>query len=307
MILHELEEKKLLKNAPSWLSNNCVYATVSGSISYGCADTNADEASDFDIIGICIPPKGLIFPHLSGHIFGFLTPPKLQPGDGSGVYEEHHVFDPNALGGKGRNYDLNIYSIIKHIDECVKGNPNLIDSLFTSRECVLHCTQVGNILRDNRKLFLCKNLWQTYKNYAYSQLHKMESKNPKGKRLEYREKYGYDIKYAMNLVRLIDEAEQIFTLGDLDLMRNREQLKSIRRGEWSEVEIRDYLDRKEKILEEIYLKSDLPMKPDVLKVKEVLIQCLEYHYQNISDCIMNPDRAGTLINEIKQLISTAGY
>jgi predicted nucleotidyltransferase len=233
-------------------------------------------------------------------------PGKVEQGTG-GVYEEHHVFDPTAMGGKGRNYDLNIYNIVKFVNECNEGNPNLIDSLFTSRECVLHCTQVGNILRDNRKLFLAKNLWSTYKGYAYAQLHKMEGKNPKGKRIEYREKYGYDIKFAYNIVRLIDEAEQVFTTGDIDLMRNREQLKSIRRGEWAVQEIRDYLDRKEKLLEEVHLKSDLPQKPDAKKVKDVLIQCLEYHYQSLDQCVVNPDRAETLVRDIQNLMAKAGY
>ena len=182
MLLHHLEEQKLLGTGdakfkcPHWLANNCVYLTISGSISYGCADTNTDEASDFDTNGICIPPKEIVFPYsLNGYIFGFGNQPKMQPGE-KGVYEEHHIYDPDARGGKGRSYDLNIYNIVKFVDECNKGNPNLIDSLFTNRECVLHCTQAGNILRDNRKLFLAKNLWDTYKGYAYSQFHKAENK-----------------------------------------------------------------------------------------------------------------------------------
>lgn len=313
MIIQELYEKKLLKTAPPWLPYNTHYLTISGSIAYGCANTSKDEASDFDTIGICIAPKDLTFPHLAGYIHGFDEPPKLVPYTGAdekgkgGVYEEHHVFDPTALGGKGRQYDLNVYNIIKFVKECYKGNPNLIDSLFTSRECVLHCTQVGNILRDNRKMFLAKQLWSTYKGYAYTQLHKMTSKEPVGKRVELREKFGFDVKFAYNVVRLIDEAEQIFTTGDLDLMRNREQLKSIRRGEWTEAEIRDYLDRKERTLEDIYLKSDLPQKPDTKKVKDVLLQCLEYHYQNLDNCVVNPDRAEVLVRDIKRLIGEAGY
>ena len=313
MILEHLANQKLLKTAPPWIVHNTHYLTISGSIAYGCANSGKDEASDFDTIGICIPPKELTFPHLAGYIHGFGEAPKLAPYTGKddkgtgGVYEEHHVFDPTALGGKGRNYDLNIYNIVKFMHECYKGNPNLIDSLFTSRECVLHCTQVGNILRDNRKMFFAKQLWSTYKGYAYAQLHKMEGKNPTGKRIEYREKYGFDIKFAYNIVRLIDESEQIFTTGDLDLMRNREQLNAIRRREWTVAEIRDYINRKEKVLEEVYLKSDLPMKPDEKKVKDVLVQCLEHHYQTLDGCVVNPDRAETLVRDIQKLIMKAGY
>lgn len=176
MLLHHLEEQKLLGTGdakvktPHWLSNNTCFLTISGSIAYGCANTNADESSDFDTIGICIPPKELLFPQ---YILGFDPEPKVEPGNGSGVYEEHHINDPSARGGKGRQYDLNIYSITKFFYECMKCNPNLLDSLFTRQECILHCTKVGHIIRENRNLFISKKCWNTYKQYAYSQLSKI--------------------------------------------------------------------------------------------------------------------------------------
>lgn len=307
MLLRQLLDKKLLKECPCWLPDNCAYLTISGSIAYGCSDTNADGASDFDVIGICTPLKDMIFPHLAGHIHCFDDPPKQQPGNGSGVYEEHHVYDPDARGGKGRNYDLNIYSIIKFFHECKKCNPNLIDSLFTSHECILHCTQVGNIIRENRKMFLSKKCWNTYKQYAYSQLHKMKSKNPIGKRKEEREKYGFDLKFSYNLVRLLEECNQILATGDLDLMANREQLKSIRRGEWTREDVEKYFQNKEKILENLYAQSNLPMQVDEIKIKQVLLQCLEHHYGNISKCVTIPDKDNILIRQIKNLITNAGY
>ncbi|MFA5130766.1 MAG: hypothetical protein WC477_07715, partial [Patescibacteria group bacterium] len=42
------------------------------------------------------------------------------------------------------------------------------------------------------------------------------------------------------------------------LERNSEILKAIRRGEWSEQRIRDFLSEKESSLEEFYHKSTLP-------------------------------------------------
>jgi predicted nucleotidyltransferase len=312
MLLNDLEEKGLLGTGdtkfrcPHWLANNTCYLTISGSISYGIADTNADEASDFDTVGICIPPKDVLFPHLNGWIFGFDEIPKMQPGE-AGVYEEHHLKDPSALGGKGREYDLNIYNIVKFVFECAKGNPALIDSLFTNRECVLHCTQVGNIIRDNRKIFLAKHLWDTYKGYAYSQFHKMKGKKTEGKREKLRKQYGFDVKFGYNIVRLIDEAEQIFTEGDLDLMRNREQLKAIKRGEWTPDQIRDYVNRKEKLLEEVHVTCNLPQRPDRGQVKEILLQCLEHHYGSLDKAVRVPDRAENLLKQISQLLTDSGY
>jgi hypothetical protein len=44
-------------------------------------------------------------------------------------------------------------------------------------------------------------------------------------------------KFAYHTVRLLNEAERLLLQGDLDLQRNREQLESIRRGEWTEARV----------------------------------------------------------------------
>ena len=59
-------------------------------------------------------------------------------------------------------------------------NPNMIDSLFVSQRCVLHCSPIGDLVRQNRKLFLHKGIFFKLKGYSYSQLHKMRIKKPEG-------------------------------------------------------------------------------------------------------------------------------
>ncbi len=178
---------------------------------------------------------------------------------------------------------------------------------ITRQELVQHCTPIGTIMRDNRRMFLSKKCWDTFKGYAYRQLHKMKTKEPVGKRKDQREKYGFDVKFAYNIVRLIDEAEQILTEGDIDLMRNREQLKAIRRGDWTMEMIEDYFRRKEKVLEEVHIKSNLPLEHDEGQVRKVLFQCLEHHYGNIEKCVTTPDKAETTIRQIRMLLDQAGY
>ena len=70
---------------------------------------------------------------------------------------------------------------------------------------------------------------------------------------------------------------------------------------------RKFITTKEKLLEELHLKSNLPAKPDANKIKEILLQCLEHSYGNLSDCIIVPDRTENLLKQIKQLIIDAGY
>jgi predicted nucleotidyltransferase len=302
MLLHDLEKKKLI-HPPSWLNDNCSYLSIMGSHAYGCADTSLDIKSDMDIYGFCIPRREVLFPHLAGEIPGFGRQIKRFE-----QYQQHHVLDADALGGKGREYDFTIFSIVRYFHLCMEGNPSCLDSLFTPHECVIHCTQVGNMVRENRKIFLHKGCFQRYKGYSYSQLHKMSSKSPEvgSKRHELREKYGIDLKYALHLVRLLCEVEQILAEGDLDLRRNSEQLKAIRRGEMTEAEIRAWASEKERQLEELYHKSTLPWGPDEEKIKQLLLNCLEQHYGSLEKCIVIEGKETMALKEIKGIMDKYG-
>ncbi len=290
--VRKLKESGLI-SPPSFVPHNIHYETIMGSVAYGVSS----DTSDMDVYGFCVPPKDMIFPHLAGEILGF----------GRQInrfeqYQQHHILDKSALAGAGRTYDITIYSIVKYFQLCMENNPNMIDSLFTPANCVLHITKLGNMVRENRKIFLHKGAWHKFKGYAYSQLHKMTTKDPIGQRKKIIETYGYDVKFAYHVVRLLNEVEQILIEGDIDLQRNREQLKSIRRGEWKESDIREYFASKEKDLEKLYLESTLPYSPDEAKIKKLLLECLEEHYGNLSDAIITPDKATAALQEIQNIL-----
>jgi hypothetical protein len=109
-------------------------------------------------------------------------------------------------------------------------------------------------------------------------------------------------KFAYHVVRLLNEVEQLLTEGDIDLMRNREQLKSIRRGEWTEQQVRDYFTRKEAELETLYQNSTLPVGPDEAQVKQLLLCCLEEHYGSLEKCVVNPDEAVQALREVAAVL-----
>lgn len=163
MLLQDLVEKKLM-SPPKWLVDNVHYLTTMGSIAYA---TNLDT-SDFDVYGWCIPPKHIVFPHTAGVVLGF-----GYQGEKFDQYQQHHVNDPDALAGKGREYDFTIFNIVKYFQLVMENNPNCIDSLFVPYDCILHISQIGNMVRENRKLFLHKECFKKYKGYAMSQLHSM--------------------------------------------------------------------------------------------------------------------------------------
>jgi len=292
-VLNSLVSNKVLKVNPVFIAESIQYEVIMGSMAYGVSN----DSSDMDVYGFCIPPKDYVFPHLRGEIQGF-TP----AGPRFDQYQEHHVKDPSALGGKGRQYDFTIYSIVKYFRLCMENNPNIIDSLFVPERCILFSTKIGDMVRDNRKLFLHKGAWHKFKGYAYAQMRKMHIKNPTGKRREMVEKYGYDVKFAYHIVRLLNEVEQILMEGDLDLERNREQLKSIRNGEWSVKQIEEYFEQKESDLEQLYVNSDLPQQQDISQIQDLLQDCLAASYGSLQGAIVKSDEVSNALRSIRDVI-----
>lgn len=295
-----LMEKGLAKSAPPWLATNVHYETIMGSHAYGVADTTVrDKPADFDVYGFAIPPKEMIFKHLTGWIPGFGPEPQ-----GFEQWQKHHMLDQDALQGRGKEWDLQIFGIVKFFELCRTNNPNMIDSLFTPENCVVHCTNVGQMVRDNRRLFLSKLCWKKFRGYAQSQLKKMNDKNPIGKRKEIIDKHGYDVKFAYHIIRLFDEAEQILLEGELDLQRAREPMKAIRRGDWTAQEVRNWAMKKEVVLEEAYTKCKLPENPPVEPLRRLLFNCLEEHYGSLDGCVEDVDWALAVLREIDGVMAS---
>ena len=290
-LIQSLAAKGLIK-PPSFVTGGTQYMTIMGSVAYGVSS----DTSDMDIYGFCIPPKDMVFPHLAGEIWGFGR--QIQRFE---QYQMHHVNDKETR----KVYDLNIYNIVKFFQLCMDNNPNMIDSLFTAESCVIKATTLARHIRDNRKIFLHKGAWHRFKGYAYSQMQHIKVKKPEpgAKRYELVEKYGYDVKYAYHVVRLLNEVEMILVEHDLDLMRNNDQLKDIRAGNWKFEELEAYFKSKEKNLEKIYAESTLQYKPDEELIKKLLLESLETHFGSLEGAVETADGYKTILREIQKLVS----
>lgn len=113
---------------------------------------------------------------------------------------------------------------------------------------------------------------------------------------------GYSTKFAYHIVRLLNEVEQILVEGDLDLQRNREQLKDIRRGEWTLEQVEQYFESKERALEAVYASSTLPHGPDEAAIKMLLLECLEEHYGDMSAAIKRDANVEALARDLRAVM-----
>jgi len=281
---------------PEWLIKNTVYLCEMGSVAYG----TANDSSDVDVYGFAIPLKELVFPHAFGYIYGFDKPNEFEQ------WQQHHVKDNT------KEYDFSVYGMMKFFRLVTDNNPNMIDALFVPRRCILHTTQISELIRENRNLFLHKGSWHKFKGYSFNQISKMKNKIPEpgSKRDLLVEKCGFDTKFGAHAVRLLSEIEQIMTEHTLVLDQDgrRQQLKAIRNGEWTYNEVIKYVSDKEKQLEEVYLKCDLPYSPadNLPQIKKLLMTCLEMWYEDTSNLITDESKseAEKKLQAIKDIVNT---
>lgn len=276
-----------------WLRHNIHYECYIGSVAYGASNDN----SDMDVTGWCIPTKEIVFPHTAGYIYGFGDkPPEF------GSWQRHHVIDKEGTSGE-RNYDFAIYGVVKYFQLCMEGNPNMIDSLFVPQRCILHETELGHMVRENRRVFLHKGCWPKFKGYAYSQLNKIEHKDAEGKRKALIDEFGYDVKFGYHVVRLLLEIQQILEVQDLKLDINGAQLREIREGKWTLDYLRKWAEEKMHELEAVHAKSDLRPEPAEGQIKDLLLKVLTVHFGDLEGCVVQQDAAEVAIEKISEILS----
>lgn len=288
--LETFKNKNLIQLPNPVLNGTLILEVIMGSRAYGCDKKD----SDYDIYGVCVPPINYVFPHKAGVILNFGTNPYE-----FSHFEQQRIFDKTC----DKEYSFSIFSVVRFFDLLLGCNPNLIETIFVPQVNISHITTIGHLIRDNRHLFLSKLYVNKMRAYAISQMKKAKNKNPEGKRKELIEKFGYDTKSAMNLLRLAYQTEQVLLEKDLDLQRNAKTLLAIRNGEWPLQKIEDIFNEKNTHIEGLILKSDLIAKPDEEQIKNLLIQCLEVQYGKITkEIVVFADAAKTLkkIHEMTQ-------
>ena len=100
------------------------------------------------------------------------------------------------------------------------------------------------------------------------------------------------------------QIEQIITTGDLNLERDSEIYKSIRRGEWTLEHLKKWFADKELELENVYNRklAPVPYEPDERAIKKLLLGCLEHHYGSLDKAIYIPDQYQMFYRDIEHLV-----
>lgn len=256
-----------IKNKPDFITyQNVNMLTLMGSHAYG---TNTPE-SDTDYYGFVVPPIEYLFPNTIGNIVGFGTQLK-----NFNQFEGQHLED-----GKGSVFDITIYNIARYFHLCMDGNPNMIDSLFTDKESVSFIDNIGQMVRDNRKLFLSQLCYHRFKGMAFSHISRLKNRQREGNRLELIGRYGYDVKDASHIIRLLGELKQILLNGDLDLKENSKMILGVKQGNWTKEQVLVYFDQQMSFMDKMMDEGKVypPYAPDEKRIKSLLLWCIEETY-----------------------------
>jgi predicted nucleotidyltransferase len=211
---------------------------TSGSRAYGCHN----EDSDHDSNGVCLESLEERMSLL------------------------HAPFEQMATDGA----DGQIYSLEKFCRLASKGNPNIVEMLYSP---VLEYTKEGNELIELRSSFWSKNAGRAFLGYMQAQKERLQGTRGQKdvNRKELVEKYGYDTKYAYHIIRLGLIGREYLQSGYICLpMRplHVSILKAIRAGEWKVGEVIQEAEELENQLKLLLQYGNAPENPDTAKIEK---------------------------------------
>ena len=192
------------------LQDWCILLGFRGSIAHGMYVPNSDPNSidDIDLMAVCRPDLD--------YYFG------LKEYGSRGTREI--TKDP---------YDVVIYEVKKMLRLLSHGNPNVLSLLWLDDYIVK--TPAGQLLVDNRDLFMCKHIYHSFVGYAHGQMQRMTHFEHKGymgeKRKQLVAKHRFDTKNAAHLIRLLRMGIEALQTGILRVKRpDRDELLAIKHG-----------------------------------------------------------------------------
>ena len=123
------------------------------------------------------------------------------------------------------------------------------------------------LLAREKRYTAAKRNWDAYQTWR-------KERNPARAALE--ASYGFDGKHAAHLVRLLRMCREILETGRVVVRRpDAEELKGIRRGEWTYDQLCEWFDREDAALDEVTAKSKLPKSPNIEAIDRVCVEIIE--------------------------------
>jgi len=202
-----------------------------------------DKNSDYDYRGIFMPPI------TDYYKFG---------------YKEFKVIDDGEQ-------DIAYYSLRKFIGLASKCNPNILELLFIPVENVIVAKPpISRVLKMTPMFLNKKNIYNAYKGFGLTEFDKFKRNNKQ-------------LKKAVNCVRLLEDAIQLFETGKLVFpSKMTPTLCDIKNGKVTFNEIVNFVENVlNKDFTEAYENSTLPDKTDTKAIENEMVDIIKTHKEII--------------------------
>ncbi|UXQ88981.1 nucleotidyltransferase [Bacillus phage Thurquoise] len=227
----------------SWMEERTILLAPYGSRANG----TETEDSDYDFRGVCIPP-----------IEYYLGLDSFKGYDNVGSKNFKSTKD---------SVDIRVDPINKFVKDAMSSSPNSIELLFTRPQDYLKVSELGQLLIDNRHLFLSKLVKGRFGGFA-----KGQDKEFQNGREELVEEFGYNTRAFCHSIRLRTSAIEILETGDFSTYRpDRKLLVECKTGKYTYEQAMNIVAYYEDKLQKAYEKSELPEKVDTDKVNKLLV------------------------------------
>jgi uncharacterized protein len=178
------------------------------------------------------------------------------------------------------NLDCVFYEVRKFVSMLLTFNPNVITYIWTKEEFIISETKEFKQYRNKPSMFNSKRVYKTFCGYATGQMHRMEHAkyNDLGaKRKQLVDKFGYDVKNAAHLIRLLNMSNEFLKTGFLNTFRmvDRDLLIKIKTGHYSLVQVKEMADELFKENERLFATTILPDEPKKEIAENILIDIIK--------------------------------
>lgn len=245
-----------------------IMAGYMGSISHGTYIPNTDPNSidDIDVMAVAVATKDQYL--------------------GLGHYLVQSRFEQEIW--KEAEWDVITFDVRKFIYLLLKQNPNVVGLLWLPEDKMFINTRWSKMIIDRRELFSSKMAYESFAGYARGQMHKMTHYTKEGymgeKRMGLVNKYGYDVKNAAHLIRLLKMCIEFLETGVFNVDRTNidaEELKQIKTGGMALMDVKVYADQLFHKAHDAYLKCSMRETPDYDLANKLTQDIVEDYFYGI--------------------------
>ncbi|WP_158882101.1 nucleotidyltransferase domain-containing protein [Amycolatopsis anabasis] len=226
----------------------------------GLHGTAVRGQDDRDEMGICVEPPEYVI--------------------GLSRFEQYlYRTQPEGVRSGPGDLDLIVYSLRKWMRLALSGNPTVLLPLFVPESEIVRLTDLGRELRARPELIVSRQVAHRFRGYLRAQRERMLGlRGKRTNRPELIEKYGFDTKFAMHMVRLGVQGVELLETGRITLPIPEPWLtwlRDLRQGRHTKDEALAAATELEQRLEKLSTSSPLPERPDAARANAWLVRAYQ--------------------------------